>query len=191
MIVDEVLSHRLGLIPLNIDPSRLEFRTRTQDQATDRNTIVFNLNISCARKPKSALPPAVAGKERKPEEIYENSNVTAGHLVWVPQGEQEDVFSDNPPRPTNEDIVLAKLRPGQEIEMELHAIKGVGKEHAKWSPVGTPLRIPYCQIIERFYLLSYRFISYPPVDNPQPRKAGSATVGRKIPVVFLARCHQD
>ena len=36
-----------------------------------------------------------------------------------------------------QDIVLAKLRPGQEIEMELHAIKGVGKEHAKWSAVGT------------------------------------------------------
>lgn len=35
-----------------------------------------------------------------------------------------------------QDIVLAKLRPGQEIDIELHAIKGVGKEHAKWSPVG-------------------------------------------------------
>ena len=32
--------------------------------------------------------------------------------------------------------MLAKLRPGQEIDMELHAVKNVGKEHAKWSPVG-------------------------------------------------------
>lgn len=132
MIVDEVLSHRLGLIPLNIDPSQLDYRTGS-DQATDRNTIVFNLNIACTRKPKST---ATAGKDRKPEEIYENSSVTAADLVWVPQGEQEAVFAAAPPRPTNENIVLAKLRPGQEIEMELHAIKGVGKEHAKWSPVG-------------------------------------------------------
>lgn len=36
--------------------------------------------------------------------------------------------------------MLAKLRPGQEIEMELHAIKGVGKDHAKWSPVGERIR---------------------------------------------------
>jgi DNA-directed RNA polymerase I and III subunit RPAC1 len=29
------------------------------------------------------------------------------------------------------------LRPGQEIEMELICEKGIGKTHAKWSPVST------------------------------------------------------
>lgn len=29
------------------------------------------------------------------------------------------------------------MRPGQEIEMELICEKGVGKTHAKWSPVST------------------------------------------------------
>jgi DNA-directed RNA polymerases I and III subunit RPAC1 len=144
VIVDEVLAHRLGLIPLNIDPSMLELRPRA-DVATDRNTVVFNLNVACRRKPKSAMPPTAglsadgeAGKRRalEPEELYENSTVTARDLVWVPQGDQAEVFATDPPRPTNEDIVLVKLRPGQEIEMELHAVKGVGKEHAKWSPVG-------------------------------------------------------
>lgn len=33
--------------------------------------------------------------------------------------------------------MIAKLRPGQEIEMELICEKGVGKTHAKWSPVST------------------------------------------------------
>lgn len=45
-------------------------------------------------------------------------------------------MAHNPPAPTNGNIVLAKLRPGQEIDMELHAIKGLGKDHAKFSPVG-------------------------------------------------------
>lgn len=33
--------------------------------------------------------------------------------------------------------MIAKLRPGQEIEMELICEKGIGKTHAKWSPVAT------------------------------------------------------
>ena len=33
--------------------------------------------------------------------------------------------------------MIAKLRPGQEIEMELVCEKGTGKTHAKWSPVCT------------------------------------------------------
>jgi DNA-directed RNA polymerase I and III subunit RPAC1 len=35
------------------------------------------------------------------------------------------------------DILIAKMRPGQEIEMELFCEKGVGQTHAKWSPVST------------------------------------------------------
>lgn len=102
------------------------------DSATDRNTLVFKLNVICT---KNANVPAGT---TDPEKLYSNSNVTAGHLEWVPQGEQEDLqaFKLKPPAPTNPNIVIAKLRPGQEMEMELHAIKNVGKEHAKWSPVG-------------------------------------------------------
>ena len=39
--------------------------------------------------------------------------------------------------PCHEDILLAKLRPGQSIEFEAHARVGVGKDHAKYSPVAT------------------------------------------------------
>jgi DNA-directed RNA polymerase I and III subunit RPAC1 len=37
----------------------------------------------------------------------------------------------------HEDIILAKLRPGQSLEVECHVIKGIGASHAKWSPVAT------------------------------------------------------
>nr|KAF9651434.1 hypothetical protein BDM02DRAFT_736089 [Thelephora ganbajun] len=137
VIQDEVLAHRIGLVPLNVDPSYFEFKPDAQDQATDRNTLVFKLDVTCTRKPKTAIVRGTKKAEPEPEEIYNHSIVTSGDLTWEPQGEQSEVFASKPPRPTNENIVLAKLRPGQEISMELHAIKGVGKEHAKWSPVAT------------------------------------------------------
>lgn len=37
----------------------------------------------------------------------------------------------------HDDILLAKMRPGQCIELEAHCVKGIGAEHAKWSPVAT------------------------------------------------------
>jgi len=40
-------------------------------------------------------------------------------------------------KPVHEDIVIAKLRPGQRIEFEAHCRKGVGKDHTKFSPVAT------------------------------------------------------
>jgi DNA-directed RNA polymerases I and III subunit RPAC1 len=133
-MVDEVFSHRLGLIPLNVDPTLLEMKASPNDQATDRNTIVFKLQVECTRNtaaPRDSTDPAA---------LYYNSEVLAGNLQWIPQGEQAEVFAACPPAPTIPETVLVKLRPGQAIEMEMHAVKGVGKDHAKFSPVGTHLR---------------------------------------------------
>jgi DNA-directed RNA polymerase alpha subunit len=37
----------------------------------------------------------------------------------------------------HDDILVAKMRPGQCIDLEAHCVKGIGAEHAKWSPVAT------------------------------------------------------
>ena len=48
-----------------------------------------------------------------------------------------ETFANCPVVPCDPDILLAKLRPGQEISLRAHCILGVGGDHAKFSPVGT------------------------------------------------------
>ncbi|CAO3630528.1 unnamed protein product [Cunninghamella blakesleeana] len=130
IIQDEVLAHRLGLIPIKAPPHEFDFKA-ADDGPTDLNTIVFKLKVKCERNPNAAAD------ETDPKKLYINSHVYSSQLVWEPKGDQEEKFSDNPIRPVHDDILIAKLRPGQEIDVELHCTKGRGKEHAKWSPVAT------------------------------------------------------
>ncbi|EDR14491.1 uncharacterized protein LACBIDRAFT_319284 [Laccaria bicolor S238N-H82] len=151
VVVDEVLSQRLGLIPLNIDPDLIVMKETSADQATDRNTIVFEIKLTCERNPKAKKD------STDPDESYINHEVLSSHLVWKPAGEQEEVFAGNPPAPTNPNIVLAKLRPGQDVHVELHAMKGVGKDHAKYCPVATA---------------SYRLLPHIKIKKPIPPHLG-------------------
>jgi DNA-directed RNA polymerases I and III subunit RPAC1 len=64
------------------------------------------------------------------------TSVYSSALQWDPQGSQAERLAV-PAAPVHGDILLAKLSPGQSIELEAHAVKGVGKDHAKFSPVET------------------------------------------------------
>ena len=87
----------------------------------------------------------------------------ARDLLWAPQGDQLSRFPLHSSgvgsgvgggiRPIHEDILLAKLRPGQVIELEAHARKGVGKDHAKFSPVATASYrlMPHVEILKPVY----------------------------------------
>lgn len=71
------------------------------------------------------------------EKLYENAIVRSGQFKWIPIGRQIKIYSEDPPRIVNDGIVIAKMRPNQEIEARCHCVKGIGRNHAKFSPVAT------------------------------------------------------
>lgn len=142
VIQDEVLAQRLGLIPLKGSVDGLNwmrwFKKPNDDDPqsgsdpSDYNTIVLHLDVECTEN-RNAAP-----GEQDPRKLYHNAHVYAKDLVFSPVGRQDKFFvGDAVIQPVNPDILIAKLRPGQKIEMELHCIKGIGADHAKFSPVAT------------------------------------------------------
>ncbi|CCD22633.1 DNA-directed RNA polymerase core subunit RPC40 NDAI_0A04770 [Naumovozyma dairenensis CBS 421] len=134
VIQDEVLAHRIGMIPLKVDPDMLSWIDTSlseEEKFTDDNTVVMSLNIKCTRNlnaPKDCTDPKI---------LYHNSSVYAKDLKFEPQGKQVETFAKCPVVPSDPDILLAKLRPDQEISLRVHCILGVGGDHAKFSPVST------------------------------------------------------
>ncbi|CAG5170697.1 uncharacterized protein ALTATR162_LOCUS7217 [Alternaria atra] len=147
IIQDEVLAHRLGLIPLCGDREGLRwmkwYKKPTDDDAgsgtpADYNTVVLRLDVECKWQ-DGGLQRAVAG-ETDPDKLYVGHNVYAKDIVFEPHGRQKEVFAHSEGkeiRSTNPDILIAKMRPGQSIALSMHAIKGIGQDHAKFSPVAT------------------------------------------------------
>lgn len=151
IIQDEVLSARLGLIPLTANPKLLNFlqyqkkRAPTIDDdagygdveevpATDNNTIVLHLKHECTWNAQRKA------EDTDPEDIYVGTHVHAHEITYEPQGRQGEYCADGADggvQACHPDILIAKMRPGQVIDLHAHAIKGIGADHAKFSPVAT------------------------------------------------------
>jgi DNA-directed RNA polymerase I and III subunit RPAC1 len=135
IIHDEVLAHRIGLVPMKIDPDLLEPFEET-NEPNDLNTIVVGLEVRCK---EDEIPPLDKDDEVTPGKAY-TKDVLSGDLRWAPAGNQSETFNERgveDVRPVHDDIVLTKLRPGQGVHFEAHCRRGVGKDHAKFSPSAT------------------------------------------------------
>lgn len=134
VIQDEVLAHRIGLIPLKVNPDMLTcVDPNAEEPFNDENTIVLTLDVTCSKV--TQLPKNSTTTEVK--EILKNTNIYARDLKFEPQGSQVDRFRTCPVVACDPDILIAKLRVGQEISLRAHCIVGLGSDHAKFSPVAT------------------------------------------------------
>lgn len=58
------------------------------------------------------------------------------HIKWLPKGNQSKLLKGIDVGPIHDDILIAKMRPGHELDLKLIAVKSCGRDHAKFSPVG-------------------------------------------------------
>ncbi|KAF5303622.1 hypothetical protein FQA39_LY09869 [Lamprigera yunnana] len=127
---DEVLAHSLGLIPLKADPRLFNFRVADTEE-NELDTLEFELKIKCTRSKEEIKDSS------RTDDIYKNSNVYSKQIKWTPKGSQADSFKESDVGPVHDDILIVKLRPGHELDLKLIAVKGIGRDHIKFSPVAT------------------------------------------------------
>uniref|UniRef100_A0A914VE30 DNA-directed RNA polymerases I and III subunit RPAC1 n=1 Tax=Plectus sambesii TaxID=2011161 RepID=A0A914VE30_9BILA len=143
LIQDEVLSHRLGLLPIRVDPRKFAFPlTKTiginesgvdcdsEPPGDPKYNVIFELKVKCTKNPTAPKDAT------EPKDVFINSSVYSSEFTWCPIGDQETELLPHPAM-VHDDILVAKLRPGQEIEARCHCVKGLGRDHAKFSPVCT------------------------------------------------------
>lgn len=87
IIPDENLAHRLGLIPLAVDPRLFEFKTSASKPHDATNSLRFKLHVKCEKKagaPKK-LPQIMNVHDE--EKYFDHANVYSGDLEWIPVGD--------------------------------------------------------------------------------------------------------
>ncbi|CAH1764099.1 19968_t:CDS:2 [Entrophospora sp. SA101] len=112
VLADEFIAHRLGLIPID---------------STESEKLKYGRDCSCTGVCKECS-------------VELSLHVTCNEEDTTKDVTSRDLVSNDPrfapifEGPKDPGILIAKLRKGQALKVKCIAKKGVGKEHAKWSP---------------------------------------------------------
>ena len=128
-LFDDFVVHRIGLVPLKsegIDNYRFPLAC-TCKSGCGKCQVEYDISVKCDENCKD-----------------DTMEVTSNHIK--PKNKECSVIPVEYEYP----IVLTKLKKGQSINMTLTAKKGIGKTHAKWSPVCTCVMrpIPKVEILD-------------------------------------------
>ncbi len=115
VLYDEELALRLSLIPLTVDPKDIDVLGKCRN--------IEKLDLS-------ELTDCTARLRLK------KKNTDKDKIITVYSKDLEPIDKKSV-RPAYENIPIVKLGPGQEIDLEVIAKVGKGKDHAKWMPVST------------------------------------------------------
>nr|CAH8839954.1 unnamed protein product [Trichobilharzia regenti] len=140
---DEVMCHRFGLIPLAVDPKYFMFPSKKPPSSDEiggfdpKEHLVYDIHVAFTTPIKD--PHGKKTKENTQEgslPVPQYLSVYSSDLKWIPLPGQEEHFSENnAPLPVSSTILINKIALGDEIEARCVAVKGIGRDHAKFSPV--------------------------------------------------------
>ncbi|EKG02938.1 DNA-directed RNA polymerase, alpha subunit, putative [Trypanosoma cruzi] len=123
VVPDELLAHRIGLVPIAGPVLKMQFVTESNQVGFDaldpQRVLVFELAAEGRRDAKST---SVYSGDLKWKPL-------PGQEAWATGADEDRVFLVHP------DIILTKLGPGQRLKLRAIALKGIGGVHAKWTPV--------------------------------------------------------
>ena len=135
---DEYIAHRIGLIPLrsmNTKAFQYSFDCEECEDFCPNCSVSYIINVQA---PSTSAVINVTSHDLRvanAEEYEHCHEVTPIHTSG--DEDVEDRRDDDRSAPPESGILIARLTGGQKIHMTALARKGLGKDHAKWSPMCT------------------------------------------------------